>query len=232
MTSFFDSVDLKTLVFFVFTMTSAIIAFLIFVYQKRQLQKREMEYFEYRNRAHQDVSETPSLRDSILDLIKQNEDVDMKLLTELYEGEERRPYGRMGESRAIYILRQVQSDLRGMLKDIVRSKEHYCLRVKIIPLIDEAEGKLKTLSEKKPFNDIGDPEKSLLIDILEELPKDKAMPKQKLIQVAEIIKNKYQNIEKLQEENQKSAAWTRWGAFGTIFFGILSLVLSIYSVAK
>jgi hypothetical protein len=229
MSSLLESVDIKTLLAFIFTILSIFGAFVIFIYQKNRLQERRM--FEYSRRFHPDVSEGPGLKESILDLIKQNEDVDLRLLIELYEGENRR-YGPPRQPRTIYVLRDLQSDLRAMLKEIVKTKEHYALKAKIMPLIDEAESKVKSLLEKKPFDDLGDPEKSLLIDILEELPKDKAMPKQKLIQMAEIIKNKYQNIERLQEENQKSASWTRWGAVGTIFFGILSLVLSIYSLKK
>ena len=224
--SFFNSIDFKTAMLFLTTIGAIIAALIFFIYQRRQI-----ALFEY-SRIRENVIEGPKLRDSILDLLKQNDDVDLRLLTELYEGEGRKFYGFPRQPRMIYVLRDLQSDLRKMLKEIIKSKEHYALKNKILSLIDEAENKAKSLLEKKPFDDLGDPEKSLLIDILEELPKDKAMPKQKLLQMAEIIKNKYQNIEKLQEENRKSAAWTRWGAFGTLFFGILSLILSIYSVTR
>lgn len=224
--SFFNSIDFKTVLFLLTTIGAIITALIIYIYRKRQI-----EYFEYSSIRENVTTEGQKVRDSILDLLKQNEDVDLKLLTELYEEEGRKFYSFTRQPRTIY-LRDLQSDLRQMLKEIIKSKEHYALKNKILSLIDEAENKAMSLLEKKPFDDLDDPEKSLLIDILEELPKDKVMPKQKLLQMAEIIKNKYQNIKKLQEENQKSAAWTRWGAFGTIFFGILSLISSIYNVTR
>lgn len=172
------------------------------------------------------------VNEDILELFKIHEDVDMRLLIEMYEVETRKYCGFKPQPQKIVVLRDIQEDLRRILKEIVKSKEHYNLKDKILSFIEDAENRIISLLEKKPFDDLGDPEKSLFIDILEELPKDKAMPKQKLLQIAEIIKNKYQNIEKLQVENQKSAAWTRWGAFGTLIFGILSLILSFYSGFK
>jgi len=77
-----------------------------------------------------------------------------------------------------------------------------------------------------------EPEKSLLVDLLAEISQDKSIPRQKVLQLADIIKLKHQDLLKLQTENAKSAAWTRWGTYGTVFFGILSIVLSVYTTVK
>ena len=51
-----------------------------------------------------------------------------------------------------------------------------------------------------------------------------------MLQLANIIKIKHQDMMKLQGENAKSAAWTKWGTAGTVFFGVLSIVLSIVTI--
>lgn len=214
--------DFKTAAMY-FSIVGGIAAVLILYFMVR----KRIDYIMY-SPLRESIVEVPKLADTILELLRSHEDVDIRLLMELYESEGRSYYRFPKQPKKIYVLRELQADLRKILKEVIKSKEHYGLKDKILGFIDEAETKATALLEKKPFDDLGDPEKSLLIDILEELPKDKAMPKQKLLQMAEIIKNKYQNIEKLQLENQKSAAWTRWGAFGTLIFGILSLVLSLY----
>ena len=95
-------------------------------------------------------------------------------------------------------------------------------------LIQEAQEKIRAANERQPFDGLGEPEKSLLIDLLEVMPDDKPIPRQKAIQLANIIKLKHQDMLQLQQDNAKSSAWTKWGTAGTVFFGILSIILSIY----
>lgn len=73
-------------------------------------------------------------------------------------------------------------------------------------------------------------ERSLLIDLIEEIDPAKEIPRQKAQQLADILKLKHQDIKKLQLENAKSAGWTRWGTVGTVSFGLISLALSIYTI--
>lgn len=104
------------------------------------------------------------------------------------------------------------------------------IRDRILKLLDQIMKEKADLQHKEPFNDIHDPEKSLLIDIFEEIDPEKTLPRQKTFQLANIIKIKHQDILKLQAENAKAAIWTKWGTAGTVVFGILSLILSFLTI--
>lgn len=97
----------------------------------------------------------------------------------------------------------------------------------MLRLLDELRNERHRLAQKEPFNDIRDPEKSLLIDIFSELPPNDAIVRQKAVQLSNIMKIKHEDISKLQEQNARAANWTRWGTAGTVFLGLLSLALSL-----
>ena len=118
------------------------------------------------------------------------------------------------------------------MSESVKSEDFQSIRDRVIKLIDEGQNEIEVLQQRKPFDGLQEPEKSLLVDMLAEIPNEKPIPQQKVLQLADIIKLKHQDMLKLQQENAKSAAWTRWGTYGTIFFGILSIVLSVYTTVK
>jgi hypothetical protein len=132
--------------------------------------------------------------------------------------------------RKLVIYRDIQLDLRVILRDAVQQEDFSEIRDAVLELIDETQEEMNQLHEKRPFDGLEEPEKSLLADLLEELPKDKEVLRQKALQLADLIRNKYQNIERLQLSNRKASAWSRWGAFGTFLFGMVSIVVAFYTL--
>lgn len=196
--------------------------------QKRRISR--IEYMDAFIPGDDKAKKEESFRSSILSIIRSENKPSLKLLMELYHDKPEKDYFYSArQKRDVLVLRKIQGDLRRILKDTLHDEDFNNVKDDIIQLIDKSSLEVNKLQEKKPFEDLGEPEKSLMMDLLEELPKEKEMPRQKALQLAEIIKNKYQNIEKLQLDNKKASAWSRLGAFGTMFFGALSLVLSIYS---
>lgn len=175
----------------------------------------------------------PSVSENIKVLIAR-EDVSLRVLEEIYQTNRSRRFffSQNGDSKRAIDLRKIQEILRDVLNDSIKSNDFATIRDKIIKLIDDAQIEIDLLQQRKPFDGLQEPEKSLLVDLLAELPDVKPIQRQKVLQLADIIKLKHQDMLKLQQENAKSAAWTRWGTYGTIFFGILSIVLSIYTAVK
>lgn len=169
-----------------------------------------------------------NIGDDIFDLLKSGEHVEFRLIQELYESEYFFNPSLPIESKKIFILNEVIYDLKCMLKKLIKTKEDYSLKDKIFNLIDEAEKRYNSLMEKEPFEGLEDPERSLFIDVLEIIPAEENVYRQKLIQVADIVKLKHQDIKKLQVENNKSSDMSRFGFYSSIFFGIISIALSFY----
>lgn len=162
------------------------------------------------------------------------EDVTLRVLEEVFQTGRSRFFflSQNGDSRRASSLRKIQDILRNVMSESVKSEDFPKIRDRVIKLIDEAQKEIELLQQRKPFDGLQEPEKSLLIDMLAEIPNEKPIPRQKALQLADIIKLKHQDMLKLQQDNAKSAAWTRWGTYGTIFFGILSIVLSVYTTVK
>jgi hypothetical protein len=164
----------------------------------------------------------------------QRDDTSLRVLEEVFTaGRSHKSYSILNlDIHRISTLRQIQEALRQTIKDALQDDAFPTVRDHAIKLIDEAQKEIDALLQRKPFEGLQEPERSLLVDILADLPADKPVPKQKAVQLADIIKLKHQDILNLQAENAKSAAWTRWGTYGTVFFGILSIFLSIYTTSK
>ena len=175
----------------------------------------------------------PSFNENVKALIAR-EDVTLRVLEEIFQsGRNRFVYlSQNSDSRKASALRHIQDSLRNLMSESVKSEDFPTIRDRVIKLLDEAQKEIDLLQQRKPFDGLQEPEKSLLVDLLTEIPNEKPIPRQKALQLADIIKLKHQDILKLQQDNAKSAAWTRWGAYGTIVFGILSIVLSIYTSVK
>lgn len=166
----------------------------------------------------------------VKELLKRD-DVTLRLLEEVHESPSRRfLYGGWSgslDSLRLRKLDEIESDLKDFLRESVSSSDFTPIRDRTLVLLDELRTERHKLLQKEPFNDIQDPEKSLLIDIFNDLPSHNVVVRQKAVQLSNIIKLKHQDIAKLQEENARSAGWTKWGTAGTIFFGLLSLALSL-----
>ncbi len=158
-------------------------------------------------------------------------DVELRVLVEITEASRRGSYyfGR-GKSARELKLERIQNGLRDVLRNTIDTENFAEITDRTIKLLDEVSSELQEIRQKIPFEGLEDPERSLLIDLIEEIDASKEIPRQKAQQLADIIKLKHQDIKKLQLENSKSAGWTRWGTVGTISFGLLSLVLSIYAI--
>lgn len=172
--------------------------------------------------------------DEYLKLLIERDDVTLRVLEEVFAagGDRFMVFSPNKEARRAISLRRIQSALRVALKDSIKVDNFESLRDRVLKLIDEAQKEIDTVQQRKPFEGLEEPEKSLLVDLLAEIPADKTIPRQKVLQLADIIKIKHQDIRNLQIENTKSATWTRWSTFGTIFFGILSIVLSVYTAFR
>ena len=166
--------------------------------------------------------------DKQLETLIQDEETNLELLEEIWVVKKLWFFDLDRSGERVYKLSQIQDSLRNIIRSAIGSDSFSVVRSKSMKLIQEAQSEIDALQELKPFDGLGEPEKSLLVDLLEELPENKPIPKQKALQLADIIKIKHQETLKLQRENAKSSAWTKWGTAGTVFFGILSIVLSIY----
>ena len=96
---------------------------------------------------------------------------------------------------------------------------------KIRELIDNNKTIIEELETKAPFEDIPSPERELLEDILtfsqsENITKN-------VYELANHIRTRNQTILELTEEKRKSKKRANWLIFWTLFFGVLSVILSI-----
>ena len=96
---------------------------------------------------------------------------------------------------------------------------------KIRELIDNNKTIIEELETKAPFEDIQSPERELLENILtfsqsENITKN-------VYELANHIRTRNQTILELTEEKRKSKKRANWLIFWTIFFGVLSVILSI-----
>lgn len=177
-----------------------------------------------------EIEQSPTAPSPIRQLLLRP-DVTLRVLEEVHEQPRyRRRLSGSADSFRLHVLTSLEAELQGFLRDSVKSEDFPEVRDRSLGLLDEVRREQSQLQQREPFNDIQDPEKSLLIDIFYEIDGTKSVVRQKVIQLSNIIKIKHQDILKLQSENSRAATWTRWGTAGTIFFGILSLVLSFISI--
>ena len=90
--------------------------------------------------------------------------------------------------------------------------------------------KLETEEKKIPFFGTPASERELLEDILELTDADKEIVNGKLSRLAELIRARQETVTILGEEKGKARRLSFWGLAGTIFFGLLSIVLSIWKI--
>jgi hypothetical protein len=158
------------------------------------------------------------------------DDVTLRLLEEVYVAPDdyrNHFWERSPDALRANSLAGLESLIRDALRNSVGNDDFQSYKDRLLKLLDEIRCERAKMDQKEPFNDIRDPEKSLLIDIFNELPEANSVVRQKAVQLSNIVKIKHQDIAKLQEENARAASWTKWGTAGTIFFGLLSLILSL-----
>jgi len=221
--------------YWVWLFPATLILVLLWFLQQRRLVNLRMErqrLEEYMRIRHmRESSRTPDEPSAFQSLLGQP-DVTLRLLEEVYEVP-RYPYSRnYGSADAIRLqaLDGIQSELRDSLRNAVKAADFSQTKDRILALLDQVRAERAALQQKEPFNDIQDPERSLLIDIMSEIDGTKSIVRQKALQLASIIKIKHQDLAKLQTENAKAAVWTKWGTAGTVVFGLLSIVLSILTI--
>lgn len=197
--------------------------FRMLVEKEHYLRMRQFELSEDKDIASPSVIRQLLLRD----------DVTLRILEEVHE--QPRGYRRRSlsgsDSFRLHILDSLELELKSFLRDSVESSEFPSIRDRTLKLLDEIRSEKNQLQQKEPFNDINDPEKSLLIDIFHQIDPSNNIVRQKTIQLSNIIKIKHQDLLKLQADNSKAGTWTRWGVAGTIIFGLISLVLSFISIS-
>jgi len=160
-----------------------------------------------------------------VDLLVKDEETTIELLEEIWEV---KGFWFFKGNTHLFKLHGIVEALQNTLRENIGKDDFAQIKNKAMSLIKEAKDKIDSANELEPFDGLGEPEKSLLMDLLEVIPDEKEIPRQKTIQLADIIKVKHQEMLQLQKDNAKSSAWTKWGTAGTVFFGILSIVLSIY----
>ena len=129
----------------------------------------------------------PKDRDQIedkIELLIKDESTTIELLEEIWEA--KRSWFFDG-NRRILKLHQITEALRSIMRKNIGKDEFSVIKGKAMSLIQDAQEKIRTANERQPFDGLGEPEKSLLIDLLEVMPDDKPIPRQKTIQLANII---------------------------------------------
>lgn len=203
----------------------------------REEMLRENEHW---GQGNDDETPSPLKTPSPITQLLQRDDVSLRVLEEVHElprNTRRRDYWGSPDSPRLRLLVSIRNELRGHLRSSVQESDFPKIRDRVLGLLDQIKKELDQIKKEKddlrhkePFNDIRDPEKSLLIDIFEEIDPSHTIVKQKAFQLANIIKLKYQDVQNLQAENAKAAIWTKWGAAGTVVFGVLSLILSMLTI--
>ncbi|MBZ0335306.1 hypothetical protein [Marinobacter sp. AL4B] len=192
--------------------------------------KTEVEFREISRSISYLDDEKNKKNDNIEKLVMRG-DVELRVLEEITDASPRHYFFGRGKSTREIKLERVKNDLREILRDSIESENFTEIKERILKLLDEIADNLHEIRQRVPFDGLEDPERSLLIDLIEEIEPSKEIPRQKAQQLADIIKLKHQDIKKLQLENSKAAGWTRWGTVGTVSFGLLSLALSIYTIS-
>jgi len=210
-----------------YTMLFILTFSLLAIRSRKNLERLRNELKDLEEQPRTSHKEQVSFKDQVKKLLVRD-DISLRLLEEMYISEyyELIYFRIKREPINIRALEILISDIRGMLKEFIEHEQFPHIRECILQLIDQAQAKLDTLLEQKPFEGLDEPEKSLLMDIQNSIPEENSISRQKTLQLADIIKAKYHDTMQLQLENSKSAIWSRWGTYGTIFFGILSLFLS------
>lgn len=208
------------------------IALLLFWFLQKSRERRMMIEEEFIRMSMRRERSKDSEKPSPVKQLLQRDDVSLRVLEEVYE-EPRFSYRRDWDSPDALRLRSlesIQDELREFLRASIQGTDFPQINDRVLSLLDQIKREKEELQHKEPFNEIHDPEKSLLIDIFEEIDSSHTIAQQKTFQLANIIKIKHQDLLKLQAENAKAAIWTKWGTAGTVVFGILSLVLSILTI--
>lgn len=112
------------------------------------------------------------------------------------------------------------------ISDPSRRKEFLILVNKIL---DEEKVLSKEEQDKAPFSGVPSPERSLLEDLREITgAREKQFIQDKLGELATAITIRKETVDKLSEEKGQSLRWAKWGLFGTVFFSLLSIVITYY----
>lgn len=194
---------------------------------------QDLDRYERNELIYHGVSHSKDRSSPIADLFEK-EDFDLRIVEEVYQSEPSSPFyrrqWRTPETKRLHILEVIANDIRAHLRASVKSENFKAISGKALALLDQIRTEVEEIEAKEPFSEILDPEKSLIIDIFNGLDEGDVVIRQKTHQLANIIKIKHQDFLKLQADNVKAASWTKWGTSGTIFFGIISLVLSIITI--
>jgi hypothetical protein len=207
---------------------------LLFLRSGKRLTLRELERL-----SEQQALKSRMLRDlgsqdkpPALTQVLQRPDATLRVLEEVYEprGYAIRREWNSPDAKRLHALDAIQSEIKKQLRESVQADGFPETRDRLIKLLDEISVEQGRLQNKEPFNEIQEPEKSLLIDVFAEIDPTHTVARQKAFQLANIIKLKHQDMLKLQAANAKAATWTKWGTAGTVLFGVLSIVLSVVTI--
>jgi len=217
--------EIKEIAFYVLpALISMVMAAFLYFRRQSQLELRQIQ----REVFFRDADDE---KDNTVEKLILRGEIELRVLEEVTENDSRQHFFfSRGRSRREHTLEKIRRDLRNVLRKSIDSEVFAEVKERVITLLDEIAKEIQDIQKRIPFEGLDDPERSLLIDLMEEIDASKPIPRQKAEQLAEIIKLKHQDIQKLQLENAKSAGWTRWGTVGTVSFGLLSLALSIYTI--
>lgn len=110
--------------------------------------------------------------------------------------------------------------------DPSRRKDFLLLLNKVL---DEERVLSKEEHDKAPFSGVPSPERSLLEDLREITgAREKQFIQDKLGELATAITIRKETVDKLSQEKGQSLRWAKWGLFGTVFFSLLSIVITYF----
>jgi hypothetical protein len=138
----------------------------------------------------------------------------------------------------VLVYRQLRRFLEAVQLQIASAQAHRTAH-KLIPRLGELRGltdlvakTLATEEKRVPFYGTPEPERGLLEDILELTNSDREIVGGKLTRLAELIAARSETIKTLGDEKGKATKLAYWGLAGTLLFGILSLVVTLWSLKQ
>lgn len=91
---------------------------------------------------------------------------------------------------------------------------------------------LKAEELRVPFSGTPSPERELLEDLLELTRGEKEQVRNKLNEIARAIAIRQDTVHRLGEEGRQSLRYAKLGLFGTLFFSLVSIALTIWAFWK
>jgi len=122
--------------------------------------------------------------------------------------------------------------LRTVITQLAVTHPGVSSQVEMLPHLRELLARNEEVAQREearaPFSGAPQPERQLLVDLLELAPGDRTIVRDKLNELAQAITARAEVINRLGEEGHKSLVLARWGLLGTVVFSLTSIALAIW----